>query len=195
MLQGLELESAVKGLPSLSYNRNVFRAIELAALSSVSPMRPLYDLGPRNSGQRYTAIGGPRALYVAETPNNAYFEATGMFNTVQAFAQQNATATVIVNITAQLDSILDLTDRANQAALQTNQIELTLAWKWRMASRQPVLTHILANAVFLSNRFNAIRFPAARGADEANLVIWTEKLMGTSFVESNDPNFPDRIPT
>ena len=195
MLPGPQLAAAIGGLPASTYSRNVFRAVELAALSSVSPMRPLYDLGPRNSGQRYTPVGGPRALYVAETPANAYFEATGMFNTVHALAHQNATATVILNITAHLDSILDLTDRANQAALQTNPIELTLAWKWRMANRYPVLTHILADAAFKSDRFKAIRFPAAKGTDEANLVIWTEKLTGSSFVECNDPQFPDRIPT
>jgi hypothetical protein len=63
-----------------------------------------------------------------------------------------------------------------------------------VATGKPVLTHNLADAVFLSDRFQAIRFPAAKGANEANLVIWTEKLSPTSFVQINDPEFPDRMP-
>jgi len=111
-----------------------------------------------------------------------------------ALAHQAAPITAMLNINVQLDSILDLTNQGVQTALETNPIELTLAWKWRMANGQQVLTHILADAVFVSNRFKAIRFPAARGADEANLVIWTEKLAGASFVQINDHQFPDRIP-
>jgi hypothetical protein len=122
MLQGHALATAIDRLPASPYNRNVFRAVELAALLSASPMRPLYDLGPRNSGQRYTPVGGPRALYVAESPTNAYFEATGMFTAVHALAHQNATATVILKITAQLDCVLDLTDQTIQSALQTTLI-------------------------------------------------------------------------
>ncbi|HEY9775076.1 MAG TPA: hypothetical protein V6C81_15030 [Planktothrix sp.] len=98
MLSGVALAESIKNLPCKRYDRNVFRAIELKALLSVFPMRPLYDLGPRNSGQRYTEVGGPRALYLAETPANAYFESTGMFSTVEAMAKQNALNTVVLNI-------------------------------------------------------------------------------------------------
>jgi hypothetical protein len=194
MLQGNELLEIAGRLPLAAYHRKVFRAVELKALISVNPIQPLYDLGPGESGQRYTAIGGPKALYVAESPSRTYFESTGLASSVKALAEQSADITAIINIETKLDAILELTNPAIQAMLKTTTVELTLPWRWKMAAGQPVLTHILADAIYLSGKFQAMRFPAAKATDEANLVIWTETLSGNSFVESVDLRFPQRIP-
>lgn len=103
MLDQNELLDVAIHLPSESYHRKVFRAVDLEALLSVDPIQPLYDLGPCESGQRYTAKGGPRSLYVAESPSNAYFECTGLVNSVKALAEQAAGITAIINIEIKLD--------------------------------------------------------------------------------------------
>lgn len=194
MLRQNELLEIVGQLPVTTYHRKVFRAVDLNALISLSPIQPLYDLGSSESGQRYTAIGGPRTLYVAESPSNAYFECTGLINSVKALAEQSAGATAIINIEAKLDAVLDLTKPAIQEMLQTTITELTLPWRWKMAAGLPVLTHLLADVIYLSDKYQAMRFPSAKTSDEANLVIWTEKLSGRSFLESVDSRFPQRIP-
>ena len=126
MLERNELLEIAGRLPLAAYHRKVFRAVELQALISVHPIQPLYDLGPGESGQRYTAMGGPRALYVAESPSTAYFECTGLASSVKALAEQSAGITAIINIETRLDAILDLTNPAIQAMLKTTTIELTL---------------------------------------------------------------------
>ncbi len=109
MLTAAKLAKALEGISPIPYNRNVFRSVELDALLSVSPMQPLYDLGPRNAGQRFTPLGGPPALYVSEHPATSYFEGTGMFSSVVALAQQNAPATVILNLRTKIERVLDIT--------------------------------------------------------------------------------------
>ena len=194
MLEADRLADALTTLPVLSYNRNVFRAVELEALQSINPMQPLFDLGPCRRGQRYTPPGGPPALYVSEDPATSYFEGTGMFAAVAALAHQNAPATVIFNIVATLENILDITTEVTQQRLQTNIIELTSSWKWQMAMGSSVPTHILANVAYATGRFQAIRFPSARRDAEPNLVIWTDKLVEPFFVEVNDHRYSQRIP-
>jgi len=79
MLAAANLTAALTGAAAQAYTRNVFRCVELNALLSYIPPQPLFDLGARISGQRFTPIGGPRALYVAEHPSTAYFETSQMF--------------------------------------------------------------------------------------------------------------------
>lgn len=196
MLDTPGLEAALLQIQPIAYNRNVFRCVDLVALlgDGTRPITPLYDLGPRGSGQRYTPIGGQLALYVAEHPYTSYVEATGMFSSVAALAQQHAPAEVTLQFNVSLESVLDLTLAANQLLLETTTIELTRSWEWQMAMGQPVPTQILGEVAFNTGRFQAIRFPSAKITGEPNLVIWTERVTAPSFIESTDPNYPQRIP-
>ncbi len=197
MLDAAGLQAALNQIAGVKYpERNVFRCVELAALigDGTRPVQPLYDLGPRQSGQRYTPIGGARALYVAEHFSTSYIETTGMFSSVAAIAQQPAPAEVTLQLRVALDSILDITIAANQAILSTNDIELKRSWEWQMAMGLPVPTQILGEVAFSSGKFQALRFPSAKVNGESNLVIWTERVVAPSFVECTDPNYPQRIP-
>lgn len=138
MLDMPGLQAALLQIQQLVYNRNVFRCVELAALlgDGTRPIRPLYDVGPRQSGQRYTPIGAQLASYVAEHPYTSYVEATGMFSCVAALAQQHAPAEVTLQLNVNLQSVLDLTLADNQQLLQTTTIELTRSWEWQMAMGQ-----------------------------------------------------------
>jgi len=197
MLDAGGLKAALDSIQPVPYpERNVFRCVELSALigDGSREIQPLYDLGPRKSGQRYTSVGGPRALYVSEYHATSYIEATGMFTSVAAIAQQHAPSEVTLQFRVRLDALLDITVDATQKALNTTDTELKRSWEWQMAMGQPVPTQILGDVAFSSGRFQAIRFPSARITGEINLVIWTERVVAPSFVECTDPNYPQRIP-
>jgi hypothetical protein len=89
---------------------------------------------------------------------------------------------------------LDLTLPDNQKLLHTHDIELKKSWEWPMAMGLPVPTQILGQLAFDCGIFQAIRFPSSRISDAINLVIFTERMVGPSFVECGDPMFPQRIP-
>lgn len=197
MLDAAGLQAALDQIQPIPYpERNVFRCVELAALigDGSRKIQPLYDLGPRQSGQRYTSVGGPRALYVSEHHGTSYVEATGMFTSVAAIAQQPAPAEVTLQFRVRLEAVLDITVDANQKLLNTNDIELKRSWEWQMAMGQPVPTQILGDVAFNSGKFQAIRFPSARLTGDINLVIWTDRVVSPSFMECTDPNYPQRIP-
>ncbi|CAN5550677.1 hypothetical protein BH11CYA1_BH11CYA1_44020 [soil metagenome] len=178
------LSAAFDQIIGLSYpERNVFRCVELIALigDGTRTVQSLFDLGPRLSGQRYTPVGGARALYVSEHPSTSYIEATGMFASVAALAQQNAPAEVQLQFRTRLESILDITLPGNQALLDTNSTELALSWQWQMAMGKTVPTQILGELAFTSGKFQAIRFPSSRNAEAINLVIFTERVVAPSF--------------
>jgi len=108
MLAYPQLLTILSSIQSQTYTRNVFRSVELEALLSISIPQPLYALGVRANGQRYTPKGGPPGLYVAENPSIAYIEANPMFDSVMTLATQNAPPTVIFNLGVHLVSILDI---------------------------------------------------------------------------------------
>jgi RES domain-containing protein len=194
MLTLEQLRIALPTLEPIGYKRNVFRCVELAALigEGIRKIEPLFDLGPRRSGQRYTPIGGARALYVSEQQSTSYVESTGMFDSVSS--QRDAPVAVILQFRVDLDAVLDLTLEPNQNALNTSREELTSSWEYQMATGKPVPTQILGQAAFDCGRFQALRFPSARVPQELNLLIWTERITHPSFVESTDQRFYQRIP-
>lgn len=197
MLDGAGLEAALLQIqPALYPERNLFRCVELSALmgDGKRPVQPLFDLGPGRSGQRYTAINGVRALYVSEHPYTSYLEATGMFDSMQDLADSYAPTQTTLQFRVRLESVLDLTIPANLAALDTTNAELLASWEWQMTIGETVPTQNLGAAAFASGRFQAIRFPSVKIDNQANLIIWTERIVVPAFVECTDHNFPQRIP-
>ena len=196
MLGAADLANALAGLAVQAYTRNVFRCVELDALLSFIPPQPLFDLGAGKTGQRFTPVGGPRALYVAEHPATAYFETGQMFASVAAIAQQQAPPTVILNLTVHIENVLDLTVHETQVGLGTTIAELTANWQWQLAIGAVPPTHVLSEVAFASGRFQAIRYPSALQTQQSNLIIWTERLANPSFVQVIDPSgrFAHRLP-
>jgi RES domain-containing protein len=197
VLEGAGLKAALLVINLDAYpERNLYRCVDLAALvgDGTRPVQPLYDLGPGKSGQRYTPINGARALYMAEHPYTSYLEATGMFDSVRELAESHATTQTTLQFRVQLESVLDLTIVANLQALGTTTDEINASWEWQMVSGQRVPTQELGAAAFDCGRFQAIRFPSTKIENQANLILWTERIVAPSFVECTDPRFPQRIP-
>ncbi|MBZ0186368.1 MAG: RES domain-containing protein [Candidatus Obscuribacterales bacterium] len=196
MLGAVDLAAILAESAVQAYTRNVFRCVELNALLSYIPPQPLFDLGARITGQRFTPLGGSRALYVAEHPAMAYFETSQMFASVAVIAQQQAPPTVILNLTVHIESVLDLTVHETQVSLGTTIAELTANWQWQLAIGAVPPTHVLAELAFNSGRFQALRYPSALQSQQSNLIIWTERLTNPSFVQVIDPSgrFAHRVP-
>ncbi|HMY01723.1 MAG TPA: RES family NAD+ phosphorylase [Candidatus Obscuribacter sp.] len=197
MHDALGIARALKRIAPVKYpERNLFRCVEMSALVGGANRRiqPLFDLGPGRSGQRFTPVGGPRALYVAEDPYTSYLESTGMFDSVADLAEKLADTQSTLQFRVQLEEVLDLTVADTMLELGTNQEELLASWEWQMATGARVPTQDLGAAAFASKRFQAIRFTSAKRADHANLVIFTDRVVAPAFVECTDSNFPDRLP-
>lgn len=200
MLSANKLAVVLKKIPSQTLTRNMHRAVDLDKLLSIIPPQPLFALGPGLQGQRFTPKGGPAALYVSEHLTMAFYEANGLFANQAALALQSAPATVIFTLRVHLERVLDITDIETQRLLGTTEAELTSAFRWQQLVGASIPTQILGDVVFASGLFQAIRYPSNLDRDqvrrEANLVIWTDRLIAPSFIEVLDTSgkFCQRIP-
>lgn len=199
MLPNNELISALNKIPAQALSKIVFRSVSLDDLLSVVPLHILYDLGPRTNGQRYSPVdpNGPRTLYVSERPETSFWEASGgVFSTITSVNQDWATLMAIIPIRINLERILDLTEPHIQAQLGTTLSELTGSWEIQMLNGSPVPTQEIGRAAFNCQRFQGIRFPSAPLSEHINLLIWTETIIGSSFVKVIDyrGRFTERIP-
>ncbi|HEY9773157.1 MAG TPA: RES family NAD+ phosphorylase [Planktothrix sp.] len=199
MLPATQLPAIITALPTIPYQRACHRIVDFAILTAFDPMMPLYTLGPGLNGQRYTPIGGPTALYVAEDLVTALAE----YNRVERAVlvndptyQMKANPTVQLTIQTSLERVLDLTDPAVQTALNTSTTELTGPWRKQMIKKLFCPTHVLADAVYADGKIQAMRYPSARGTDRANLVIWDDRvqLPSTILIKDSTGTLSARIP-
>lgn len=87
-----------------------------------------------------------------------------------------------------IERVLDLTDKAVVKALGTTVAELKAPWAQQLKNGNLVPTHVLADAAYGSNRYQAIRYLSAEHKAGINLVIWTRKIRKPSYVEVYDPS-------
>jgi hypothetical protein len=124
------------------------------------------------------------------SPFSAAVRASGICPLLNAVTASS----LALQLRTRLERILDVTLPANQALLDTNNIDLTRSWEWPVAMGLPVPTQILGELAFASGKFQAIRFPSSKITDAINLVVFTERVVAPSFQECTDPRFPQRIP-
>jgi RES domain-containing protein len=137
-------------------------------------------------------------LYMAEDRETAFAEAHQIGASIkrqQPAADDPRRPTVVVSVKVSLDSALDVSDPAVQAALGTDLGELLRPWR-RAQCRGPVPTQQLGLATFASGRFQAIRYPSARLRGRCCLAIFTDRVVPPAYVEVYDPdrNIDQRIP-
>jgi len=191
MLSFEQLESILSQLDNPAINGFFYRAIPNAALYGKELPQPLWSLGPGLYGQRFSPVGSPPALYVAEQPQTAFYEATGLGASLFSVNPQDRpmpAPTTVLTIKVSLKHVLDLTKDSTIAALDMTQNEILCPWQEFMIKDLPVPTHILADAVYQSGRYQAIRFPSSKETGAINLMIWMDKIEPPSFVEVHDPS-------
>ncbi len=191
-----KLVVALNKIPAQRVTGLFYRSMLETAVHSLLPPQPLYSLGPRQTGQRFTPKNGPACLYISKQFDVSFIETHG---TTMAVAKcgYNFTPqpTVIIAISVDVE-VLDLTLPENRKALGTSTAELVGSWFEQMISGQPVPTHILARVAYSSNRFQAIQFYSAQRPGAINLMVWTKKLKEPYFIEVQDQSHKlyQRIP-
>jgi len=148
------------------------------------PREPLYYLGSAAAGRRYTPVGGPAGLYLANhhytalsATRDLLFDAEG--DPLPIEPRDPATLlTVQVGVHR---GILDLTDRRVRTALGITKAGIMAEWEPAMEAylsgtgEMPV-TQQIAQAAHLTRRVRGIYFPSARYAGGLCLVIFPDRL-------------------
>ncbi len=177
----------------------LYRGIRMNTLLSKTPPEPLFVSGAQS---RYNFKGTP-TLYFGENFLTAYAE------TVQKYAgllighptrEQEGPAgfdlicdepIVLFGVKASLSKVLDLTDAVVRTALDVTEDSLTQSWRWAATIGESPLTQELGDAVYRSERFEAIRYPSEKAADpawgtSAALAIFVNRLQPRSFLTVSD---------
>ncbi|MBP6745838.1 RES family NAD+ phosphorylase [bacterium] len=157
----------------------------------------LFALGAGANGARFTPVGGPPCLYVSAKPITTISEATGIASSLIAAGQAIPQPHTAFSMRVKLHrGVIDLTDETTILELGSCAAELDGDWLEQMRSEEPILTQILATAIYESNRFQGIRFFSHGDPGQINLMIWTKKVKAPSFVEVIDSSsvLADRIP-
>lgn len=197
MHQGKELIKALNAVPRTRLTGVFYRSASEAALHSLSPPQPLYSLGPRRTGQRFTPKNGPASLYLSADFDTSYIETHGTASSIaKSGLHFTPPPTVIIAISVDIEHVLDLTVPEVRAELGTDEAELGGPWFEQMNAHDPVPTHNLARVAHLSNLFEAIRFNSVQKSGAVNLLVWPKKLRVPFFIEVNDPSrrLHQRIP-
>jgi RES domain-containing protein len=185
-----ELSEALSAVDPVEYERILYRRVPLVSLLGIRkkasglhvtrlPPQFLYAGGGSGRVNRYTYPGGPDSLYLAEDEETARAEATpdGL----------ELPPTVVFSVQAKLSSVLDLTAKDVQVAVGTTSEELRAPLLYKPAApRLP--SHTLAEAVIISARFSAIRYPSARLAAGVCLVVYPDHLKEWEELRLIDPS-------
>ena len=186
MLEGRSLQAALQEIVPQPFEGTLFRCVSLRALlglvkdsaGNILITRPnpnfLYANGPVSGGGRFTAKGGARSLYMAESAHTAKLEkrrAAG-FGTAQRKVEP-----IEVNyaLHGKLLDALDLADADVAEKLETSRSEIVSAWRFRADGKTPP-THILGTEVVRSKRFSAIRYPSAANPRGKCIVVFPDRL-------------------
>ena len=178
-----KLESILGSLPRAAYSGVVTRLVDFEAYTASSEPRLLFDEGPQQHGQRYTPIGGPRAIYGAEGPDLAEAEFSG--KGLSALRPARGATRIQLHLEVSLKALLDLGNQAIRGALKTSLDELREPWRgvYESSGEFPP-TWQRGQAAFESGRFEAIRYPSAQVPRRYCLVIFTEHLAKGSSIRA-----------
>ena len=135
-----------------------------------------------------------QTLYLAQSPEVALLETENLYGTL-GNTLANLSAVTLFDVEVRLHRLVDLTDDAVQAALQTSAQELTGNWKvygiaaaltLMSAVRPAAPTQQLGAALFASG-VEGFLTPSAKHPLAKSLVIFPENLQAGSFVRHTDP--------
>ena len=195
MLAESDLTAALNGINPRTAHGFYSRFVEFRRLSATRAhpapgQRPLWGLGSKLYGGRFTPKGAFEAIYLAEDPVTAMAEVTGVLYSPQAPMPITAQPPlVLITVEGILLRVLDVTVSAVQNALGTNGQELTGAWRHIRAAGQEAPTQTLGRACHQSDRFEAIRFPSSKSTQNGVCIaVFTERLQSPSLIKVFDPH-------
>jgi RES domain-containing protein len=161
------------------------------------PPQPLWGMGSKLYGGRYTPKNSFETIYLAEDMVTALTEVVAIVIGLSGPAITLASGPwVIVAVHGVLLSILDLTITANVQTIGSNYQELTGSWRYTVAQQTEPATHVLGRLSHRSKRFDGIRFPSSKNPPHGVcLAVFPDRLKRPAYLEVFDlhNNVPQRI--
>jgi RES domain-containing protein len=171
-------------LPRVAHRREggpFFRRLKLEPLKlfiEQGRLDLLYALGAGMVGGRFTPKGSNmKCLYVSEDELTAKAECYRLRNLSRGQLERAPASPpgVSYSVTANLERILDLTNRSHLNHLETTVEELSL--EFRGAPPTVIIpSQVLGQLAYESGLFDGIRYFSAIRPDHANYVIWRDRL-------------------
>lgn len=205
MLPESNLRSVIRMIAPQTFNGPYSRCVGFhhlvptpgATPGAVHP-QPLWGMGSRISGGRFTPPGSFETIYVAEDPITALAEVALVIWHPQAPpATLRTPPWVHIAIEGVLTSSLDLTDPTVQSALATTRQELTGEWRYTQALGGEASTQMLGRVCHDSAQFDSIRYFSSKNLPNGVCVaIFPDRLKPPSYIEVYDPyhNLAQRLP-
>jgi len=148
------------------------------------PREPLYYLGSAAAGRRYTPLGGPAGLYLANHHFTAFSETRDLLydadGNLLPIEPRDPATLVTVQVTVH-GGILDLTSKRVRATLGVTKADIMAEWEPAMEAylsgtgEMPV-TQQIAQAAHLTLRVRGIYFPSVRYRGGLCLVVFPDRL-------------------
>src|SRR5258708_2351308 len=193
MLPEAELIAALRRIPTQTVNGYCSRFVEFRRLIPTLPQpsgpRPLWGLGSKRYGGRFTPKGGFETVCLAEDPVTAMAEVRGVLVSSLSSLRTVQPPLVLITVETILLRVLDVTLVEVQAGLGTNARELTGAWRHLQADGREAPTQALGHVCHESGRFEAIRFPSSKNAPNGICIaVFTDRLRPPSTIKVFDPH-------
>jgi RES domain-containing protein len=154
-----------------------------------SPPQPLWGMGSKQSGGRFTPRNSFETIYLAEDPVTALAEVLGVVlipgGTIVLLSQPWVT----VAVDGTLLSVLDVSDVGIQAKLGTTSQELSGEWRYTQEGGGESPTQVLGRVCHKTKLFDAIRYPSAKSLPAGRcLAVFPDRLKSPAFLQVYDPN-------
>jgi len=196
MLDEPDLTAALERITPQAVHGFYSRCVEFRHLSPPGPRpaapsrKPLWGLGSKLYGGRFTPKGAFETIYLAGDPVTAMAEVSGVLYSPQAPMPLTAQPPwVLITVEGILLRVLDVTVLSVQSALGTNGQELTGAWRHMQAMGQEAPTQTLGCLCHESGIFEAIRFPSSKSAPNGVCIaVFIDRLQPPSLIKVFDPH-------
>lgn len=198
MLRGARLVPALAGLKLIAvhgpWSRVIaYRHVLKAAPGKTGAPEPLWGGASALHGARFTPKGGPESLYLAGDPVTALLEVQALVALRGATIALRSAPWALVTVDGIVSRVLDLTDPATLAGLETTEQEMIGPW----ATTVNPPTQELGRAAYDSGGIAGVRYNSAKHPGGRNLLVFPDRLVPASsdYLEVYDPdgNLKQRI--
>ncbi|MBW4619127.1 MAG: RES family NAD+ phosphorylase [Cyanosarcina radialis HA8281-LM2] len=159
----------------------VFRVVHIRHLNTC-----LSSIGSLRFGGRYNQPQAFESLYLADNPVTALLEVEALFKASTQLQCILKPPQLLISIEYKSSAVLDLTELNHQQILGTNLQELTGNWRLMNALGRVAPTQVLGEAVYNLQNVEAMKVPSARDPNVYNLVVFPDRLAGSSFLRVYD---------
>jgi RES domain-containing protein len=152
--------------------------------------QPLWGMGSKRFGGRYTPKNSFETVYVAKDIETALEEVQALilYPSGPAFTIVSP-PWVIVAIRGILSSVSDFTQSTNVQAIGSSYQELTGAWRSMLSQTGEPPTHLLGRLCHSSRRFDGICYPSSKNPPSGVCVaVFPDRLRKPAYLEVYDPH-------